>query len=750
MAIALFAIVTVRRLFSSPAPVRASYAGVAIIFSLVLGGCGDAWNDPYPTAEQGANILYSSFVDRPKTLDPARAYASDEWAIIQQIYQAPLQYHYLKRPYELMPGAAASMPTVRLYDRAGHLLAADAPAEQVATSEYEIQIRPGIRFQPHPAFAVDDAGGHRYLSLSQAQVARYRELADFPEKGTRELTAADFIYQIKRLAHPRLNSPIYGHLSQYIVGLKELGDRLASDYGHLQTQYQAEHGKADPGYPWIDLRNYPLSGVSQVDRYTYRVRLHGQYPQFQYWLAMPFLSAMPVEADRFHAQRGMNEGRNLTLDWYPVGSGPFMLTRNDPNARMVLTRNPNFQGERYPSEGSAEDKATGRLNDAGRPLPFLDQVVFSREKESIPLWNKFLQGYYDRAGIAADTFDQAVSVSIDGQASLTPEMQDKGIGLETSVAASTFYLAFNQLDPVVGGAADSARRLRQAISIAIDWEEYIAIFANGRGVAAMGPLPPGIFGFEEGPEGMNPVVYDRVNGQARRKSIETARSLLAQAGFANGRDTASGQPLVLYLDTVNRGPESKAILDWYRRQFARLDIQLEIRLTDWNRFQEKVRAGRTQMFFLGWNADYPDPENFMFLLYGPQSRAKSGGENAANYNNPEFDAMFRQMQNMPNGAARSDVIRRMVRLLQVDAPWAWGYHPKDYSLTQGWLHNLKPGAMVQNTMKYLRIDADLREQQRARWNRPVLWPLGLAALALVSLVLGARTIWRRREQRRAR
>jgi oligopeptide transport system substrate-binding protein len=81
-----------------------------------------------------------------------------------------------------------------------------------------------------------------------------------------------------------------------------------------------------------------------VDRHTYRIRLKGKYPQFLYWLAMPFFAPVPWEADLFHAQPGHGE-RNLTLDWYPIGTGPYMLSENDPNARMVLARNPNFREE---------------------------------------------------------------------------------------------------------------------------------------------------------------------------------------------------------------------------------------------------------------------------------------------------------------------------------------------------------------------------------------------------------------------
>ena len=128
------------------------------------------------------------------------------------------------------------------------------------------------------------------------------------------------------------------------------------------------------------------------------------------------------------------------------------------------------------------------LVDAGKKLPFIDKIVYTREKESIPRWNKFLQGYYDATGIGSDSFDQAVQLVGQGEATVTEEMAAQGIRLETTVAVSTYYMGFNMLDPVVGGSTErereSARKLRQAISIAVDYEEFISIFANGRGLPA--------------------------------------------------------------------------------------------------------------------------------------------------------------------------------------------------------------------------------------------------------------------------
>jgi ABC-type transport system substrate-binding protein len=440
--------------------------------------------------------------------------------------------------------------------------------------------------------------------------------------------------------------------------------------------------------------------------------------------------------------------KNLTLDWWPVGTGPYMLTENDPNARMVLQRNPNFRGETYPGEGEPGDGEL--LQDAGRTMPFIDRVVYSREKESIPIWNKFLQGYYDLSAIASDVFDQAVRVSIEGDAGVSPEMEEKGIKLSTSVAASTGYVAFNWDDSVVGGPSERARRLRQAISIAFDVEEQISIFANGRGIAAQGPIAPGIFGYVEGRDGINPVVYDWVEGKPQRKSIESARKLLAEAGYPDGRDAKSGQPLVLYLDTVARGPGDKAVFDWYRQQFGKLSIQLEVRTTDWNRFQEKIRKGTTQLFRLGWNADYPDPENFLFLLHGPQSRARTQGENAANYLNPEYDALFEKMKSMENGPERQRLIDRMVHIARRDAPWIWGIHPKDYSLRHAWLANDKPNNMARNNIKYLKLDVENRAAMRRTWNRPVIWPTVLILLGLAASAVPAFVSYRRRERMAAR
>jgi len=329
-------------------------------------------------------------------------------------------------------------------------------------------------------------------------------------------------------------------------------------------------------------------------------------------------------------------------------------------------------------------------------------------------------------------------------------MREQGIVLATSVSTSTFYMGFNMLDPVVGGLSgeqgERARKVRQAISLAIDQEEFISIFMNGRGQAAQGPIPPGIFGHRDGREGVNPEMYDWVDGQPRRKPAELARKLLAEAGYPNGRDEKTGEPLVINLDTTSGGVGAKSRIDWLNKQFQKIDVQLVVRNTDYNRFQEKIRKGAVQLFYWGWNADYPDPENFLFLLYGPQGKVKHTGENAANYANPEFDRLFERMRAMENGPERQAIIDRMLVVLRHDAPWVWGFHPKDYTLRHAWLTNRKPTKVGNNTLKYQRVDAAMRERLRQEWNRPVIWPLAALFVLLGAVVLPAFVSHRRRER----
>jgi hypothetical protein len=92
----------------------------------------------------------------------------------------------------------------------------------------------------------------------------------------------------------------------------------------------------------------------------------------------------------------------------------------------------------------------------------------------------------------------------------------------------------------------------------------------------------------------------------------------------------------------------------------------------------------------------------------------------------------------------------MVALLRHDAPWIWGFHPKDYSLQHAWLFNRKPSKVGNNTLKYQRIDVAMRERLRAEWNRPIRWPLALV-LALLLIVAGlAWRAYRQRERQIAR
>ena len=703
-----------------------------IWLSLFCISCDSVWNNPYPRQESNQLVYYDSFSERPKHLDPVSSYSSNEYVFLGQIYEPPLQYHFLKRPYELVPLTAAHLPVAIYLDKNKQLLSEDSKPEDIDTVRYTISIKPGILFQPHPAFAKDKNNNYFYHNLDITDLKNVNTLADFDKTGTRELLASDYIYQIKRMAHPRIHSPIVGLMEKYILGLDEFSVTLKNIF---KTKSDKE---------FLNLNDYTLAGAKLIDKYTFEIVLKEKYPQFLYWLSMSFFSPMPWEADLFYSQEGLAE-KNISLDWYPIGTGPFMLTENNPNRRMVLERNPNFRGELFPIAGEDTDINMGLLEDAGKEMPFIDKAIYSLEKESIPAWNKFLQGYYDTSGIVSDSFDQAVQFSAQGDAQLTEEMQQKGIKLLTATTTSTYYMGFNMADDLVGGDSERARLLRRAISIAVDYEEYISIFANGRGRPAQGPIPPGIFGHIPGKAGINPYVYYWENNRAVRRPIEHARELMLQAGYKNGISQVTGKPLVLNLDTPAAGPGSKAAFDWLRKQFSKLGINLVVRATDYNRFQEKMRKGTAQIFQWGWNADYPDPENFFFLLYGPNAKIDHNGENAANYKNEKFDSLFDQMKSMKNTPDRQKLIDQIVELVRYDAPWLWGYHPVGLSLHHEWYKNAKPNLMANNTLKYKRIKPELRKEKRVIWNKPIWWPVALVFITMIIILLPAFISYRRKE-----
>jgi oligopeptide transport system substrate-binding protein len=703
---------------------------LACIF-MGLSACSEnPWNNPYPQEDDTSNIYYSSFSERPKHLDPVSSYSEGEAIFTAQIYEPVVQYHFFDRPYRLVSLTAEQIPVPVYLNERGEAIGADAPDPEIAEVVYRINIKKGIQYQPHPSLAKSKDGRYMYHDLNERGLDKISVLSDFELSGTRELIADDYVYQIKRLMLPSKHSPVAGFMAKYIKDFTIFGERL-----------RTQNSLGEPAM----LSQIGFEGAKVVDRYTYEIRLTRKYPQFIYWLAMSFFAPVPWEADVFYNQEGMKE-RNLSLDWYPVGTGPYMLTENNPNRRMVLERNPNFRGELFP-ERSDSFKVVGKTKSS--IMPFIDKAHFSLEKESIPAWTKFIQGYYDSSGVVAESFDQTINFSSAGEPHLTELMSTQGIDLLTSTKSSISYLGFNMVDPILGGNSKEARLLRRAISIAIDYEELISVFANGRGLAAQGPLPPGIFGYLPGEEGINQYVYDWIDGRASRKELSEAQGLLKQAGYQGGIDSITGEPLTLFFDTVSSGPGSKAMLNWYRKQFKKLGIELVVRATDYNRFQEKVRKGNAQIFSWGWNADYPDPENFLFLLYGDNAKIVSQGENAVNYQNAEFDKLFLKIRSMPDSVARKNIITKMIEILRRDAPWVWGFHPTSYVLKHSWYGNADPNLMARNTLKYKTINPHDRMKKRRVWNTPIIWPVLLIASFLIVLALPAWFVYRARERARA-
>lgn len=724
---------------------------LAAVLLLLAAGCR---NSPHPEGIAETNTLLNAFQERsPRYLDPTASYSNNETPYTYSVYEPLYAYHYLERPYRLVPRTVEAVAQPQYLDAQGRELPADAQAKDIAQSVYELKIRPGILYAPHPAFAKDEAGNYRYHAMQLGEVGARRSPLDFEHQGTRELIADDYVYALKRHATTRIEAPIFGIFSEYVLGLKEYAQLIAQEDAKLRAGLD----EAALDKPFLDFRRWPLVGAEAPDARTLRIRIKGKYPQWKYWMAMTFMAPVPWEADLFYAQPGM-AANGLALSTWPVGTGPYRMTEYVQDRRHVLERNPHYRGEPYPCEGTLEDKAAGLLADCGKTTPFIDRIVSTIEREKVPHKAKFVQGYLDVPEIERPEWGVDFLADASDSAETAMLFSERGFKFPRTVDISNWYLGFNWLDPVVGKGdtpeqQERNRKLRQAVSIAIDWEEgYGRVFKTKAGEAAHGPLPAGLFGSRHGTvEGHNPVTHEVSEGSVVRRSIAEARRLLAEAGYPDGRDAKTGRPLVLNYDFQRTPtPEIRAELDWMVRQFAKLGIQLEIRATDYNQFQEKMLRGQQQIFWWGWLGDYPDAENFLFLLYGPNGKAQHGGENAANYVNPEYDRLYRELQTMEDGPAKQKVIDEAVAILRKDAPWAWGYFPYSASAYQPWVFNGKPGVLVRDQARYLRLDPEMRARKWAEWNEPVWWPLLLIAAGVLALVWRVRSSFRQRERATAR
>ena len=718
-------------------------AGVALG---LLVGCN---NNPWPEGSASSNTIFSAAIENsPRHLDPTASYWSNDTAFTYQVYEPPYGYHFFKRPFQLEPKSAAAVAKPYYLDKNGQRLPDDAPAEQIAQSVYDVPIKPGILFAPHPAFAKDERGQYRYHAMRPGELGRRLRPGDFEHQGTRELVAEDFVYALKRHATTRITAPIFSVFAEYVVGLRELGETVKKEDAKLRQGLDP----ASLDKPMLDFRRWPMEGASAPEKHLLRIRIKGKYPQWSYWMQMTFLAPVPWEADAFYAQPGMAQA-GLSLDRWPVGTGPYMVTEWIQDRTHEMVRNPHYRGEPFPCEGMPDDVAKGLLADCGKKTPFVDRIVITVEREAVSRRGKFRQGYYDLDVFERTDTGMEMRVEMQDSDDVRAEYEARGFRLDKFSDVNSYFIGFNMLDPVLGHGGTPAeaarnRKLRQAISIAIDWEEYSKVFPKKGGDAAQGPLPPGIFGSREGTaEGTNPVTHVWKDGVAVRRSIAEAKKLLTDADYPKGRDATTGRPLVLNYDVYYPNtPDRKPEIDWVVRQFAKIDIQLEVRATDNNQFQDKVRKGKYQVFWLGWNADYPDAENFLFLLYGPAGKTKFDGENTSNYASPEYDSLFARMKSLDDGPEKQALVDRMVRLAQEDAPWTMGFFPFASAATQGWIHNYKPAVLIRDHARYLRLDSASRAAKVADWNRQVWWPMLALLLLGVAGGVGAWRSFKRRER----
>ncbi len=477
-------------------------------------------------------------------------------------------------------------------------------------------------------------------------------------KGTkRELVAQDVVYSYMRFLDPKNRAPYAFLLEGKIVGLDEHAAK-AKKTGRFD--YDAK-----------------IPGFEVVDRYTLRIRLKETDYNFLYVVAHISLGIVAREVIDAYGDDTMA---------HPVGTGPYVLKDWVRRSKMVLEANPEYRG--FVWDFAASDPAwdDALIKDMrGKSMPQVGRVEITVIEEPQSVWLAFQQRQLDYMAVP-DTF---APNALDGDR-LKPDLAQQGVRLYRVPDPDMTYTAFDVRDPVIGGFTKEKIALRRAMAMAYDIDEEIKVVRKGQAVALQMPIPAGVVGHDPNYRGVN------------QHDPDLANKLLDYFGYKKGGDgwrtLPDGKPLLVRLAT-EPSSSNRELDELWHKSLARIGVHMESVVAPFVDNVQASKACKLQMWGQGWIADYPDGDNFVQLLYGPNI----GQSNPGCYDSKAFDHFYQQSRLLPNSPERNRLFLEMSRQMEVDAAWSLHVSRLRNELIRPWIQGYKKHPILQADYMYLDV-----------------------------------------------
>jgi ABC-type transport system substrate-binding protein len=323
----------------------------------------------------------------------------------------------------------------------------------------------------------------------------------------------------------------------------------------------------------------------------------------------------------------------------------------------------------------------------GKKMPQIGRVEVSIIEENQSRWLAFNQKELDYLNLP-ETFRPQV---LDANKELKPEWVAQGVKLFKAIDPALTYTFFNFRDPMVGGFSKEKIALRRAIIMAYNLDEEINIIRKGAAVQAHMPIPAGVVGHDPSYRTINP--YDP----------ELANKLLDRFGYKRGADgfrtQPDGKPLLLRYATGSSAIE-RDYNELWKKSMDVIGIRMQFDVSKFADHLKAAKACQLMMWGSAWTADYPDGDNFMQLLYGPNT----GQSNNGCYESKDFDAFYEKSIRLPNSPERNHLFLEMTRQMEVDGAWSMHVSLERNQLLRPWVKGYKKHPILHAEFQYMDLE----------------------------------------------